>query len=269
MIVAIASRKGGVGKTTTAVNLAAALAADGAQVLLVDLDPSAGASLSLGVPRQDLVPGAADLLQIHQEPDFSKLFRRTGVEGLQVMPGSVDLRSAEMELADLKRREKVLARRLEPLRERYDWILLDCPAALGLLTRNALVAADGYLIPAAPHFLALDGVEQMVAAVGRMSYNNLTETRLVGIVLTMIDFRIRTTRAKLDEIRQRFGAKVFGVEIRSNVSLAEAPAFGQTIFEYQPNAIGAAAYRLLADEFVLRCRQLERQKAGERKGAGD
>lgn len=263
MIIAIASRKGGVGKTTTAVNLAAALATAGHRTLLVDLDPSAGASLSVGIPREHLVPGAADLLYIHKDPEFGKMLRPTALENLQVMPGSVDLRGAEVELNNLQRKEKILKQRLEPLRESFDWIFLDCPGSLGLLTRNALVAADGYVIPAAPHFLALDGVEQMVAAVDRMSYNNLTRTRLIGIVLTMVDFRVRTTRMKLDEIRERFGKQVFGVEIRTNVSLAEAPAFGQTIFNYQPNSVGASAYQLLADEFLLRCSLLDRDKDSE------
>ncbi len=257
MITAVVSKKGGVGKTTTAVNLAAALAASGQRVLLIDLDPNAGASLSLGLDKAALSPGAAELLLRGQTQPLARVVR----PGLRIFPASIDLRTAELELNALRRKEVVLAQALAPLRATYDWIFLDCPASLGLLTRNALVAADGYLIPASPNFLATEGLEQLLEMVERLSYRNSTQTTFLGIVLTLVDRRLRSSRDQATAIRERFGNQVFGVEIRANTCLAEAPAFGQTIFEFQPKATGALAYQLLAEEFQLRWSQLRRDPA--------
>jgi len=175
----------------------------------------------------------------------------TAIDGLSLIPASVDLRDAESELTQITGKHGVLAQRLEALEKSYDYVLLDCPSSLGLLTHNALVAADTFLVPSTPHFLALEGLEHLIASADRLSWNAGRRISFLGIVLTAVDYRIRTTRAILERIRRTFGTKVFAVEIRTNFSLAEAPAFGQTVFEYRPSSTGAQSYRLLAEEFLL------------------
>ncbi len=248
MITAVISKKGGVGKTTSSVNLAAALAGMGWRVLLIDLDPNAGASMSLGVSKAELGPSSADLLLRDMPP--AALIRPTGVSNLYLMTASVDLRGAEVELDKLPRKDAVLAGRLADIRRDYDFVFIDCLSSIGLLTRNAIVAADTFLVPATPQFLAVDGLEHVIDVARRVALSAGKRTELSGILLTMADYRLQATRAIVDRLRQRFGQKVFVVEVRTNVSLAEAPAFGQTIFQYKPRATGARAYQLLAEEFV-------------------
>lgn len=251
MITAIVSKKGGVGKTTTAVNLAAALAVRGLRVLVIDLDPNASASLSLGVERARFAPGAADLLCGRP---LAETVRAT-VHGLDLVPATIDLATAEADLDRLARKEEALRRALEGDARRYDHVLIDCPSSLGVLSRNALVAADGYLVPSVPHFLALEGLEKLVEAVDRLRYRCHSETRLLGILPTLADYRAKTTRESVVALRRRFGERVFAIEIRVNISLAEAPAYGQTIFAYDARSTGAHAYALLAEEFLMCCAQ--------------
>ncbi len=248
MITADISKKGGVGKTTTSVNLAAALARMGRRVLVIDLDPNAGASMSLGVPRIELGPSSADLLLRDVPP--AALIRPTAVDRLYLMTASVDLRGAEVELDKLPRKDAVLAGRLAEIRHDYDFVFIDCLSSIGLLTRNAIVAADTFLVPAMPQFLAVDGLEQLIDVARRVALSAGKRTDLAGILLTMADYRLKVTRGIVDHLRRRFGQQVFVVEVRTNVSLAEAPAFGQTIFQYKPYATGARAYQLLAEEFL-------------------
>ncbi|MEL7061233.1 MAG: ParA family protein [Acidobacteriota bacterium] len=242
------SRKGGVGKTTTSVNLAAALARRGRRVLVVDLDPNAGASLSLGLERGRFGLTVADVLLRDGEPGRGI---REVDENLHLLPASIDLRSLETRLAHTARRETLLTDALDGHLEAFDEVFFDCPSSFGLLSQIAVVAAHAFVIPATPHFLALDGIEHLVESAQRLARRVGRGARLLGVVLTGVDYRIRSTRMTMRRIRRRFGAEVFAVEIRTNVALAEAPAFGQTVFEYRPRSTGARAYGLLADEYLL------------------
>ena len=267
MITAVVSKKGGVGKTTTAVSLAAALAGAGRRVLLVDLDSQASASLSLGVDRHQLAPSVADSL-LWGAP-LRESIRRTGVRGLDLVTASVDLVSADLELGALRRREQRLTSLLHRVATDYDEVFLDCPPGMGLLTINALVAADTFLVPVAPQFLALTGVEALLAGADRVRQHHNRHLALAGILLTLVDYRSNETRRNVAALRGHYGRQVFGVEVRVNVRLAEAPAQGRTIFDYDPEATGARAYRLAAQEYRLRTAHLERDRREPAEDGGE
>lgn len=249
-ILAIVSRKGGVGKTTTAVGLAAAFAERGGRVLLLDLDPQASATLSLGVARSDLSPSAADLLL--RDMPLAEVIRPTRTSGLDLVTSSIDLQAYEAETRYQRDQETVLRAKLAAVEHRYDFVVLDCPPSLNLLSRNALAACTCYVVPVVPHYLAIDGVQATVSAADRLRQRCHGRGRLVGILPTMVDYRTKLTRESLREIRSVFGADVFAVEIRTNVKLAEAPAAGVTILEYDKGSSGAGSYRLAAEELLLR-----------------
>lgn len=255
MITAVLNRKGGVGKTTTAVSLGAAVAAQGYRVLLIDLDSQASTSLSLGVPRWALAPSSADVL-LNSTPAVD-VVRATRVMGLHLMTASTDLSSVDRELSPLPNREGRLLSALRPIRDRYDHILIDCPSVSSLAPLNALVAADYYIVPVVPHYLAIEGVHNLCSSADRLLARLGVPTRLLGIVLTMVDYRTKTTRQNVARLREEFGNSVFAVEIRINIRLAEAPAVGQTIFEFDDSSTGADAYRLLAEEFLMRTQEQE------------
>ncbi len=255
MIVALVSRKGGVGKTTSAVSLSAALADRGCRVLLVDLDSQCSASFSLGVSRRDLAPSSADLLLRNQPAPA--LVRSTPVPGLDLITASVDLMAADVELSRSSGFSHRLRAGLESVRERYDFVFLDCPPSLSVLPQSALVAADAFLVPVVPQFLAVEGVQNLLEAAERLAFRaGGSSPRPLGIVLTMVDYRTRDTRENVALVRRRFGDLVFAVEIRINVRLAEAPSAGRPIRDYDPASTGARAYDLLAEELLYRAADL-------------
>lgn len=258
MITAIASRKGGVSKTTTAVSLSAALAGIGKRVLLVDLDSQASASLSLGVPRSALFPCLADIL-LGSRPTADTI-RSTATLGLDLITASSDLQSFERESGNRPNREACLKTALLPILPRYDFVILDCPPHPSLLSLNGLVAADNFLVPIVPHFLAVTTLQPLLWATERLPAAYGVRPRLLGIVLTQVDYRTNVARDNVARIREQFGDAVFAVEIRTNVRLAEAPEVGQTIFEYDPKSTGAKSYRLLAAEMLMRAQEPEPSK---------
>ncbi|HEX2165131.1 MAG TPA: ParA family protein [Thermoanaerobaculia bacterium] len=259
MIVAVVSKKGGVGKTTTTVCLAAALADRGHRVLLADLDSQASASVSFGVGRAALAPSLADVLL--WDAPVREALRRTRVPNLDLLTASADLAGADLELGSYRQRESRLRGVLDPVAGDYDYVLLDCPPGLSLLSLNALAAADVFVTPVAPHFLAIHALSSLLAAAERVRAHHNRDLSLAGILLTLVDYRSRDTRRNVDAIRAEYGGHVFGVEVRVNVRLAEAPAAAQTIFEYAPTAAGATAYRLVAEELLLRIDRLARRRA--------
>lgn len=259
MITAVVSKKGGVGKTTTAVNLAAALAERGQRVLLVDLDSQASASLSLGISRAQLAPSSADVL-LHGMP-MREVVRTTDHDRLDLITASVDLVNAEVELGGFRQPSVLLQRALAPVEPLYDHIFFDCPPSVSLLPTNALVASDAFLVPVIPQFLAVAGVESLLRYAERLLWREDVHTRLLGLVLTVADYRNKTTHEHVRLIREQYGTDVFGVEIRINTRLAEAPEKGQSIFQYDPSATGAQAYRLLAEEFEMKAAHWRAERA--------
>jgi chromosome partitioning protein len=265
LITAVVSSKGGVGKTTSTVSLAAALARAGQRILVIDLDSQASASLSLGLGRSELHPSSADVL-LRDVPAFDAI-RSTRTPGLDVLPASVDLTSVEGDLGPMRTKELLLRKALERVRDAYDLIFIDCPPGFGLLTRNALATADAYLVPTVPQFLAVEGVAGLMQAVDRLAWRCQQRIRLVGILPTLVDLRTRTVHETLERLRTEFGNRVFAVEVRSNVRLAEAPALGKTVFEHDPSCVGARAYALLAEEFLLRTGRLSLEPSTNGQGA--
>ena len=253
MIVAVISRKGGVGKTTSVVSLAGALARLGKRVLVVDLDSQASASVSLGVARGDLAPSIHDVL--FRSVRAAQAIRPTLTEGVDLITASADLMHADVELAPLRNREAKLRDVLQPIVAGYDWILLDCPPSFNTLAQSALIASDHYIVPAVPHFLAFDGIQPLLEASDRLAGRYGRASGFLGVLLTMVDNRTKSARIQATLLREKLGDKVFDCEIPVNVRLAEAPESGQTIFQWYPQAAGAHAYRLAAVELLHRTGQ--------------
>ncbi|NLH70400.1 MAG: ParA family protein [Brooklawnia sp.] len=252
IIIALTNQKGGVGKTTTTINLGAALAETGRRVLLVDFDPQGSASVGLGVNPHTLDQSIYNLL-ISREFSFDEIVLSTTVDGLDLLPANIDLSAAELQLVSEVAREQTLKRVLAPLRDRYDFILIDCAPSLGLLTVNALTASDKVLIPLECEFFALRGVALLTDTIAKVTERLNNDLELLGILATMFDSRTLHSREVLERVLEAFGDKVFHTVIRRTIKFPETTVAGEPITAYAPSSPGAAAYRMLAREVLARC----------------
>jgi chromosome partitioning protein len=249
-IISLANQKGGVGKTTTSINLAAALADLGKRVLLVDADPQANTSSGLGVDIQELENTVYECLVNDIDPKTAVL--PTSVENLYMIPSHIDLVGAEIEMLNIEQRENILKRVLAPLKSEYDYILIDCSPSLGLITINALTASDSIIIPVQCEFFALEGIAKLLNTIKIIKSNLNPTLRIEGFLLTMFDGRLRLSAQVHDEVRRHFGDLVFNTVISRNVRLSEAPSHGMSVLEYDRNSKGAKNYINLAKELIRR-----------------
>ena len=250
-IVALANQKGGVGKTTTAISLAAALAEREQTVLLVDFDPQGGCAIGLGIE-----PGSLDLsvynVLLDRSCEAADVIQKTRTPHLDLLPSNIDLAAAELMLVQEVAREQALLRALTPLRSAYDWIIIDCPPSLGLLTINALTAADGVIIPLECEFYALRGVALLLDSIERIRERLNPRLQVDGIVATMFDGRTLHGREVMARVKEAFGESLFDTVVRKTIRFAEAPVAGEPILSYAPTSTGALAYRKLAEEVMDR-----------------
>ena len=250
-VIAIANQKGGVGKTTTAVNLSACLAMIGKKVLLVDMDPQANATSGLGAEKEDAQAGVYCCL-MNEDKKASSQKKKTNLSGLDLLPSGPDLTGAEVELVSEKEREKRLKKKLNGIKSKYDCVIIDCPPSMNLLTINALVAADQVIMPIQCEYYALEGLSQLVNMIERVKSSFNSRLKIGGILMTMADQRTNLSRQVVQEVRQYFKDMVYKTVIPRNVRLSEAPSFGKSILEYDIRSTGAEHYLRFAKEVVAK-----------------
>jgi len=251
LVLGIANQKGGVGKTATSVNLSTYLAALGKKVLLVDLDPQANATSGVGIDPRKVDLSVYNILD--NKVPTADVIKNTELFGLHVLPASFDLAGASVELVNMKNREFRLHDAITKVRHDYDFIVIDSPPSLGLLTINGLVASDDVIIPVQCEYYALEGLSQLLETVELIKTNLSKDINILGAVLTMYDKRNKLDRGVAKEVRRNFPGYVFDAVIPRNVDLAEAPGHGKTIFQFNPSSHGALAYKQLAEEVIKRC----------------
>ncbi len=249
-IISVANQKGGVGKTTTTVNLGACLAFEGKKVLLVDIDAQGNATSGVGVRKPDVKKDIYDVL-VNEEP-IAEAILPSSREGLDIVPATIQLAGAEIELTSMMARESRLKSALEEIRDRYDYILIDCPPSLGHLTINAFTASDSILIPVQCEYYALEGLSQLLNTVRLVQKHFNPELEIEGVLLTMYDARTNLGAEVVEEVRRYFQEKVYDAIIPRNVRLSEAPSHGLSIIDYDPESKGAKMYLALAKEVLVR-----------------
>lgn len=247
-IIAIANQKGGVGKTTTAINLSAAIGILEKKTLLIDADPQANASSGLGIDIDSLEHGTYELLE-HILP-ASQVIQSTNSPNLDIIPSHVDLVAAEIELVDADNREHLLKIALEEIRDQYDYIFIDCAPSLGLITLNALTAADSVIIPIQCEYFALEGLGKLLNTIKGVQQHHNTNLDIEGLLLTMFDSRLRLSNQVVEEVKTHFPNMVFDTIINRNVRLSESPSYGESIIKYDADSKGAENYLHLAHEFL-------------------
>lgn len=257
--IAIFNQKGGVGKTTTNINLSACLAMKGKKVLVVDIDPQGNTTSGIGLVKRKLQYTIYDVI-VNKDFDISKAILHTKTEGLDILPASVDLAGAEIELVNLEGRERRLKKAIDKVKPLYDFVFIDCPPSLGLLTINSLTAVDSVLIPIQCEFYALEGVSQLMSTVEMVRKNMNPNIEIEGVILSMFDGRTNLSLQVVQEVKKHFGSKVFSTIIPRNVRLAEAPSYGLPIVKYDPKSKGAKAYQQFATELLRRERQKKDDK---------
>ena len=255
-IIAIANQKGGVGKTTTAFNLGSCLAAEGKKVLLVDADPQANATSGLGVEPEESDASIYECL-VDGYPAADAV-RPTCVDGLEIICSRIDLVGAEVELMNRADRERALSRVLTPLKDKYDYILIDCSPSLGVITVNALTASDSVIIPVQAEYFALEGISQLLNTIRIIKSRLRPSLEIEGFLLTMYDARLRLANQIFEELKGHFGDMVFSTVIPRNIKLSESPSHGLPVILYDPDSRGAIAYTLLSRELIARNRRESR-----------
>jgi len=256
-IITVCNQKGGTGKTTTAINLSAALAEMGLRVLIIDCDPQGNATSGVGVNKNELSVSVYDVLL--NKAAAQDIVLETPHENMEIIPCNINLTGAEIELVGALSRETRLKKAIEPIKDKYDFIFIDSPPSLGLLTLNALVASTSILIPIQCEFYALEGVSQLLRTINLVKDGLNQELFIEGVLLTMADYRTKLTEEVIKEIREYFKDKVYEAIIPRNVKLSEAPSHGKPITKYDPASVGAKKYRELAEEFYKRAQDEHKQ----------